>query len=391
MRTGFVAACLLTVWLGAASGTVRAQPAQPPLPQVELQRLAAAFALMREGYASPVTGEALVTAALRGMLRETDPEGGEYYGDDDLRRLRQGPDATVGDIGAQVLVRDGRALLLPTPGGPADAAGVRPRDTLLAIDAQPVTGLSDQQVARLLSAAPGSTVRLTMLRGLSPAPMVLDLTRAAPVPQRPSAQRAAGGTLVLKVTAFQERTLDEVAELLRREWQQPFTRLVLDLRRNAGGLLPGAIGLAALFLPADAVVAKAVGRLPESNQTFRAQRADYVRPTLRDPWAGLPPELRTMSVAVLVDEGTASGAELVAMALQDHRRARVLGRPTWGRGSIQTVRLLPGGGAIKYTTAHWEAPSGRRLSPQGVQPDQLLDTADAAQELAAAVEAVSRP
>lgn len=102
---------------------------------MELQRLAAAFALMREGYASPVTGEALVAAALRGMLRETDPEGGEYYGDDDLRRLRQGPDATVGDIGAQVLVRDGRALLLPTPGGPADAAGVRPRDTLLAIDA----------------------------------------------------------------------------------------------------------------------------------------------------------------------------------------------------------------------------------------------------------------
>ncbi len=166
---------------------------------------------------------------------------------------------------------------------------------------------------------------------------------------------------------------------------------MLDLRRNAGGLLPGAIGLAALFLPADAVVAKAVGRLPESNQTFRAQRADYVRPTLRDPWAGLPPELRTMPVAVLVDEGTASGAELVAMALQDHRRARVLGRPTWGRGSIQTVRLLPGGGAIKYTTAHWESPSGRRLSPQGVQPDQLLDTADAAQELASAVEAVSRP
>ena len=92
---------------------------------------------------------------------------------------------------------------------------------------------------------------------------------------------------------------------------------------------------------------------------------------------------------MLVDEGTASGAELVAMALQDLRGARVVGRPTFGRGSIQTVRMLPGGGAMKYTTAQWESPAGRRLTPHGLTPDQLLDTTDAAQELAAAVAAVS--
>jgi carboxyl-terminal processing protease len=323
------------------------------------------------------------------MVRETDPEGGEYYSEDDMKRLRQGPDASVGDVGAQALVRDGRVLLLPTPGGPADVAGVRPRDTLLAIGGQAVTGLSDQHITRLMKAAPGSTARLTLLRGLSPTPLVVDVTRAVPAVARPSAQRAAGGTLVLKVPAFNERTLDEVADLVRREWQQPFTRLVLDLRRNPGGLLQGAIGMAALFLPNDAVVAKSVGRLPESNQTFRAQKADWLRQGLRDPWVGLPPELRAMPLVVLVDEGTASGAELVAMALQDQRGARVLGRPTFGRGSIQTVRMLPGGGAIKYTTAFWESPSGRRLTPQGVTPDQLLDTADAEQELAAAVAAAA--
>lgn len=392
MRPRFPLTGLLAAWLCAAVGAALAQSAQPAsssLPMAELQRLAAAYSLMREGHVDAITGEALMAAALRGMLREADPEGGEYYDEEDLRRLRQGPDATAGDIGALVLVRDGRALLMPAPGGPADGMGVRPRDTLLAVDGQPVSGLSDQQITRLLTAAPGSVVRLTLGRSTSPAPLVLELTRAPRTAPRPSAQRPAAGTLVLKVTAFQDRTLDEVSELLKREWQQPFNRLVLDLRRNPGGLLPGAIGLAALFLPADAVVVKTVGRLPESNQTFRAQRADFVRYGQRDPWIGLPPELRSMPVVVLVDEGTASGAELVALALQDHRRARVVGRPTFGRGSIQTIRMLPGGGAMKYTTAHWESPSGRRLTRQGVTLDQLLDSADADQDLAAAVAAVA--
>jgi carboxyl-terminal processing protease len=389
MKPTFASTCLLAAWLCVATGATQAQPAQPPLPLVEMQRLAAAFSLLRDGFATPVSGEALMAAALRGMVRDTDPEGGEYYSEDDMKHFRQGPDASVGDVGAQVLVRDGRVLLLPTQGGPSDAAGVRPRDTLLAIDGQAVTGLSDQYITRLLKAAPGSRARLTLLRGLSPTPLVVDVTRAVPVVARPTAQRAAGGTLVLKVPAFQDRTLNEVGDLVRREWQQPFTRLVLDLRRNPGGLLDGVIGLAALFLPATAVVAKTVGRLPESNQTLLAQPSNFVRLGGRDPWVGLPPELRAMPLVVLVDEGTASGAELVVMALQDQRQARVLGRPTFGRGSIQTVRMLPGGGALKYTTAFWESPSGRRLTPQGVQPDQLLDTADAEQELAAAVAAAA--
>jgi carboxyl-terminal processing protease len=179
----------------------------------------------------------------------------------------------------------------------------------------------------------------------------------------------------LRVSQFQDRTVDDFVKKVDELYKQDpnLKGLVLDLRNDPGGLLDGAVALSAAFLPADVVVVTTNGQLPESRASFRASPEYYARRGGPDPLRRLPAALKTVPLVVLVNEGSASASEIVAGALQDHKRATIMGAQTFGKGSVQTIRPLPGETALKITTARYYTPNGRSIQAKGIEPDVWLD------------------
>jgi carboxyl-terminal processing protease len=230
----------------------------------------------------------------------------------------------------------------------------------------------------MLGGPAGSSVRVTVMRdGVStPLELVVDRTDAGLPPL--SVTRPAADVAMLRVLSFRDSTLEEAAEQLERQWRaRPFKGLIVDLRGSPGGQLATVIGLAAMFLEPGHVVGTSKGQDPDASFTFGADPlVTYVKSGSSRALAALSAPIRTVPMVVLVDEATSAGAEFVTAAWQDHRRAVVIGRPTLGQGSIQTIKMVPGGGAIRYTSAHWIAPSGRRFEESGIVPERIVAEAD---------------
>jgi carboxyl-terminal processing protease len=386
-----ILACTVTSLVCAVAAAQNTGKTLQQLPVPELQMLAATYGVVKESFVTPIAGESMILASIRGMLREIDPEGGEFFTEEETKAFIDGAGAGAASIGSEVTLRANQFVVVsPIAGGPAEAAGLRPGDVLQAIDGKLLKGLSLHQAVSLLRGAPGSKVALSIQRDCSPVPAQLEIERRVTTLQGVSMARPRAELAVLRIPAFRDRTLEEVAASLTKEWRErPFKGLVLDMRRNPGGLVESAVGLAAIFLPPQTVVAKSSGNSAAANHVFRADAADYSRRAARDPLADIPKPVRSVPLVVLVDEGTASGSEIVVAALKDHRRATIVGRKTFGRGSIQTITRISGG-AIKYTSAYWESPSGARIHGAGVLPDEVLEPLDPQQELDAAVASLGR-
>ena len=349
-------------------------PAREPLPREELQSLAAVFTMLRQEYVTQTDAPAMIRDAIRGMVRGTDREAGEYFGPAEFREFKEGRAArSDAAIGVEVMRRDTQLVLTTVSGGPAGAAGIRSGDVLHAVDGRRCGELAVNQVLDLLRGPLGSRVALTVFRESSLTVETISVERKAFALARPAVTRPAPGVAMLRIVAFQEATLADAVDALRAAWQaQAFSAVILDLRGNLGGLVETSVGVAAMFLPEGAVVANASGRTPESQQVYRAVKDNYGRRLARDPLADLPSAVRSLPLAVLVDGSTAAGAEIVAAALQEHKRALVLGEQTIGRGSIQTVRPLSPNDGLKYTTAYWTSPGGSRIHGVGVRPDVVM-------------------
>ncbi|MEJ6001002.1 S41 family peptidase [Paucibacter soli] len=386
--------CLALLLAGAAP-TGLAQPApvakvEPgkPITPADLKPLAAALNLLREGLATPPSQEQMLQAALRGVLREADPDGA-YLSPEEVKNLRERSTAQAVGVGLSLAERQQRLVVAATvEGGPAELAGVRRGDVLLALDGQSVAGLRSDTITRQLRGAAGSELQLLLQRGQEPAPRELRLQRAVLQNAGVTLRMPEPGLLLLRVPMLNDKTVQESATLLRAQWQaQPVRGMLMDLRGNPGGLLSAAMGLATMLLPKGELIGRTVGSSPDSLQEYRAEAA---RATA-DPLQGLPPALKSLPLLVLVDEGSASGAEMLAAALQEHGRARLAGHKTEGRGSIQKLQLLSErGDAIKYTSAYWETPKGKRLHGVGLQPDLPLEAATAQEELQQALALLRR-
>ncbi len=344
------------------------------LPVEELRTFAEVFNAIKTGYVEPVDDKKLITHAISGMLSNLDPHS-SYLDADAFKDLQVGTQGEFGGIGIEVGMEDGLVKVIsPIEDTPAYRAGVKPGDLIFKIDDTLVKGLTLSEAVKRMRGKPKSQIRLSIIRKGEAKPLDITLVREVIKVQSVKSKLLEGGYGYLRITSFQENTGAAVVKHLGDLFKPGSLKgLVLDLRNDPGGLLNSAVGVSAAFLPPDILVTSTDGRTPDAKHRFSASPADYLRGSREDYLKALPPEARKVPMVVLVNGGSASASEIVAGALQDHKRAIILGTTTFGKGSVQTVLPLPGNTAIKLTTARYFTPSGRSIQAKGIVPDIVVE------------------
>jgi len=351
------------------------KPVEPSLPLDGLRQLAQVVDIIQTDYVEPVEGGKLLTEAINGMVGSLDPHSG-YLDPAAYRELREGTEGRFVGLGIEIGQSDEGyvEIVAPMEDSPAERAGIQAGDLITRIDGADVRGLGLEEAVKRMRGTPGTRVTLTIARGSAPQPLVLTVERQEIVQKSVKAKVVEPGYAWLRISQFQEPTVDDMAaklaELARKEPQ--LKGLVLDLRNDPGGLLPGAIGVSSAFLPKEELIVSTKGQLPDSNQAFYGRREFYA-PRGADPLAKLPAQLKTVPMVVLVNGGSASASEIVAGALQDYKRAIIMGSQTFGKGSVQTLRPLSPDTAIKLTTARYYTPKGRPIQATGIVPDMAVE------------------
>ncbi|SFB76798.1 S41 family peptidase [Massilia yuzhufengensis] len=352
---------------------------QSPLPLDELRQLADVYGLIKTDYVEPVEDKKLLSEAIGGMVASLDPHS-VYLDQKAFREMKESVQGKFVGIGVEVASEDGYVkIVAPIEDTPAHKAGIKSGDLITRIDNVPVRNMSLDEAIKRMRGKAGSKVTLTIARRGEDKPWVLPVLRQEIVLQSVKAKMIEPGYAWLRVSQFQENTLDELAKKAKALYADnpDIKGLVLDLRNDPGGLLPGAIGVSAAFLQQpEQLIVSTKGQLADSNHQFYGRREFYAQRGA-DPLAGLPTALKTVPMVVLVNGGSASASEIVAGALQDYKRAIIMGSQTFGKGSVQTLRQLSPDTAVKLTTARYYTPKGRPIQATGIAPDLRVDeTAD---------------
>ncbi|MCI4440742.1 S41 family peptidase [Tibeticola sp.] len=375
---GWVSAGVLAGALATVSIQTIARGSLEPLPLEELQQLAAVFGIIKTEYVEPVDEKKLITDAISGMVSSLDPHS-QYFDKKSYKEFREGTTGRFVGVGIEITQEDGLVKVVsPIEGSPADRAGLKTGDLITRIDGTAVKGLSLSDAVKRMRGQPNTQVTLTVFRKDENRSFTVTITREEIKTQSVKARVVEPGYGWVRVSQFQDQTAEDFARKLEELYRQDprLKGLVLDLRNDPGGLLDAAIAISAAFLPENAVVVSTNGQLPESRAVFKASPEFYARrgpDPLRVLSANTRAALRTVPLIVLVNEGSASASEIVAGALQDHKRAVIMGSQTFGKGSVQTVRPLGPDTAIKLTTARYYTPSGRTIQAKGIVPDVMVD------------------
>jgi carboxyl-terminal processing protease len=367
---GAVAGALTTMQLTAFARNTLA-----PLPLDELQQLAAVFGMVKSDYVEAVDEKKLITDAISGMVAGLDPHS-QYFDKKSFKEFREGTTGRFVGVGIEIGMEDGLVKVVsPIEGSPAFRAGIKAGDLITRIDDTAVKGLTMDQAVKRMRGEPQTKVMLTVFRKAENRTFPVTITREEIRVQSVRAKLVEPGYAWVRVSQFQDRTVDDFVRKLDELYKQDanLKGLVLDLRNDPGGLLEGAVALSAAFLPSDVTVVSTNGQIAESKANFKAAPEYYIRRGGADPLKRLPGGVKSIPLVVLVNEGSASASEIVAGALQDHKRAIVMGAQTFGKGSVQTVRPLAGETALKITTARYYTPSGRSIQAKGIVPDVWLD------------------
>lgn len=370
IAVGALAGALTTVSLQTvARGTLA------PLPLEELQQLAAVFGMIKSDYVEPVDEKKLITDAISGMVASLDPHS-QYFDKKSFREFREGTTGRFVGVGIEITQEDGLIRIVsPIEGSPADRAGLKPGDLITRIDDTAVKGLSLNEAVKRMRGEPNTQVRLTIVRTEENRSFPVTITREEIRTQSVKSSVVEPGYAWLRLSQFQERTVDDFVRKLNEIYRdEPQLKgLVLDLRNDPGGLLDAAIAVSAAFLPDGVTVVSTDGQLADSKAIYKASPRDYMRRRGSDPLKRLPAQVKTVPLVVLVNEGSASASEIVAGALQDHGRAVIMGSQTFGKGSVQTVRPLGPDTALKITTARYYTPNGQTIQAKGIIPDVMVD------------------
>jgi carboxyl-terminal processing protease len=327
-------------------------------------------------YVDPINDRKVFADAIGGMLAALDPHS-QYLDEDDLAEMEKMKSGDYVGIGVEVEIDRGAIQVQAlSQGGAAELGGVRPGDAIISIDGVAVMGLTRNAMGKRMRGAPGSMVELELARAGSRELIKVKLVRAALHSKTVAVQAAKPGVVRVRISEFGgSTTADLVASLKALDRDGGPKGLILDLRNDPGGLISAAAGVAATFLAPDAVLFSSRGRMPGSTETVAAGTDRFEALVQTDVLNTLPAWTRTVPLTVLVNGASASAAELVAGALQDNRRAKVVGSQTFGKGSIQTIIPLSKDSAIKLTVARYFTPLGKEIQARGITPDVVIQQA----------------
>lgn len=351
----------------AAPNAAVVTPAPETLPLNDLRTFAEVLERIKTAYVEPIDDKTLFENAIKGMLSNLDPHS-SYLDPEDFRQLQESTSGEFGGLGIEVGLEDGiLQVVTPIDDTPAAAAGLEAQDLIIKIDDQPTKGLSLMEAVEKMRGKPGTNIRLTIVRD-GRKPFDVTLKRAVIKSLSVRSQLLEDDYGLIRVSQFQVNTGSEVGKALtslkKANKGQPLQGLILDLRNNPGGVLQAAVEVTDQFISSGLIV-YTKGRLANAELRFSA--------TPDNASADVP-------LVVLINGGSASASEIVAGALQDHKRAVLMGTDSFGKGSVQTVLPLNNDRALKLTTALYYTPKGRSIQAQGIVPDITVERAKISQE-----------
>ncbi len=345
---------------GPAAPAPGAESASEGLPLDELYTFAEVFGRIKSDYVDAVEDRALLKGAIRGMLSWLDPHSA-YLDGEEYQDLQVGTSGEFGGLGIEVGLEDGLIkIIAPIDDTPAQRAGLQAGDLIVRIDNRPVKGMGLEEAVKLMRGKVGTPIELSILRAGTDQPFKVELVRDVIHVQSVKSRLLAPGFGYVRISNFQSRTTEDLLDALaslKAENDGDLKGLVLDLRNNPGGVLNSAVAISDAFL-AEGLIVYTKGRVADSALEFKAGPDDVL--------GGAP-------LVILVNGGSASASEIVAGALQDHRRAIIMGSQTFGKGSVQTIIPIDDASALKLTTALYYTPAGRSIQAEGIIPDIPLE------------------
>lgn len=357
---GFFAGTILSLGITAA-----AQKGEP-LPLKSLQQFANVYGAIKSSYVEPVADKELIDDAIKGLFSELDPHS-DYLDEDAYKQMQNITRGGFGGLGIEIGTQDGMPkVIAPIEGTPAARAGILTGDLITKIDGEPTKGLSLNEAVKKMRGEPGTAIDLTVERPGSDKPLEFHIVRETIKDKSVRSKMLEDGIAYVRISQFQEPTTNDLIRQLKElaAKEQP-KGLILDLRNNPGGLLTSAIGVPSVFLPEGKLVVSTKGRIPSSNEEFYSKNLNRLG-------SAVPAWTKNIPIVVIVNVGSASASEIVAGALQDYKRAKVIGVTTFGKGSVQSILQLSEDTGIKLTTARYYTPSGRSIQNTGVVPDYTV-------------------
>jgi carboxyl-terminal processing protease len=326
------------------------------LPLDQLRTFTDVYSRIKDNYVEEIDDEQLLEYAIEGMLNGLDPHS-SYLNQEAFRELQIGTQGEFGGLGIEVTMEDGFVrVVAPIDGTPAARAGIQSGDLIVRLDDKPVKGMTLNDAVQKMRGEPGTDIELMVVREGEDKPLKITITRDTIEVTSVDSRMLEPGYGYLRVSHFQTNTqeaVDKAIRGLKDKAGNGLRGLVLDLRNNPGGVLSAAVSVSDTFLE-DGLIVYTEGRVKDSKLRYSARPGDAID--------GAP-------MIVLVNQGSASASEIVAGALQDHERALVVGKQSFGKGSVQTIQDLSNGGALKLTTARYYTPDGRSIQAEGIEPD----------------------
>nr|VFK29876.1 MAG: carboxyl-terminal processing protease [Candidatus Kentron sp. MB]VFK33901.1 MAG: carboxyl-terminal processing protease [Candidatus Kentron sp. MB]VFK76504.1 MAG: carboxyl-terminal processing protease [Candidatus Kentron sp. MB] len=350
---------LLGLFLTPNQGVFADRRESTSLPLEELRIFTEVFSKIKSDYVEPMQDETLLKNAIHGMISGLDPHS-SYLEPDEYKDLREGTSGEFGGLGIELTMEDGFIkVIAPIDDTPAKRAGVQAGDLIIRLDDAPVKGMKINEAVKTMRGKPNTKITLTILREGERKPLEITIVRDIIQVRSVKSRIMEPGFGYLRITQFQSRTgkfLRTALSKLKQENKGPLDGLILDLRNNPGGVLDAAVEVADTFLK-KGIIVYTEGRGNHAQIEFKAESMDIID--------GSP-------MVVLVNGGSASASEIVAGALQDHKRALIVGDKTFGKGSVQTILPMRNGDALKITTARYFTPSGASIQATGISPDIMF-------------------